>query len=79
MVLKQRLYGIMNYMIIGLERDIGGQGGDINAHGEMWNPRLGLGSLHWFGHSHHGCLCSAPAWCNGVKLRRRNRYVDSLF
>ena len=68
MVLEQYLNGGMNYRIIVLEIDNGGNGSDINLHGEMWNPSLGLGSLLWFFHSHPGFLCSAIAWCNVVKF-----------
>ena len=78
MVLEQCLYGGMNYMIMGLERNIGGQDGDINAHGEMWHPSLGLGSLCWFGHSQHSCVSSASVLCGGVGLRwfvHDDRYV----
>ena len=69
MVFKQCLYGDMNYMIMGLEHDIGGWARDINAHGEMWLSILGFGSLHGFGHAHRAFLCSTPMRCNGVKLR----------
>ena len=63
----------MNYVIMGLERDIGGQGGDINANGEMWHPILGIGSLCWFGHSEHSCVSSAFVLCGGVELQRFER------
>ena len=73
MILEECLYGAMNYVIMGLERDIGGQGGDINVHGEMWNPSLWLGLLRWFGHSHHSYMSSTSMLCGGVELRRFGR------
>ena len=62
------LYSGMNYRIMGFEGINGIQGGDLNAHGEKWHPRLGIGSFRWFGHSHPGCFYSALARCNGVRL-----------
>ena len=40
MVSKQYLYGWHKLYEYGFESVIGGQGGDINAHGEMWNSSL---------------------------------------
>ena len=69
LILEQCLYGDMNYMIMGLERDIRGYCGEINAHGEMWHPSLGIGSLRWFGHSQHRCVRSASMLCSGMELQ----------
>ena len=69
LILEQCLYGDMNYTIMGLEHDIGGYGGDINVHGEMWHPNLGIGSLFWFGNSHHSCMSYASMLCGGVEIR----------
>ena len=51
LILEQCLNGDMNYTIMGLGNVNGGQGGNLNMHGEKWHPNLGIGSLIWFGHS----------------------------
>ena len=51
---------VMNYRSLGLEDVNGNHGGAFNAHGENWQPRLGLGSRLGFSHSQLGCLHSAP-------------------
>ena len=41
----------MNYTILGLGSINGSHGGELIALWKMWQPSLGIGSLHWFGHS----------------------------
>ena len=72
------LYSGMNYRIKGFEVVNEIQGGNLNVHGEKWHPSLGIGSIHWVGHSHPCCLCSTATRCNGVHIRWLNRYVNSL-
>ena len=43
------LKGCINYMLWVLIFVNGGQGGDINAPGDTWVLRLGLGIPQWFG------------------------------
>ena len=61
--LETKFYMVENYTIMGFVNIIGGQGGDINVHGDLCHPSLGLGSCVGLGHSHPRFLCSGHAWC----------------
>ena len=70
MLIKHGLNGVMNYTIWVWKYVSGGYSGDINAPWKMSPSILGIGILHSFGHSQHGCVSSASALCGGVNIWR---------
>ena len=55
------LEGGMNYTLLVLICDNGGQGGELNVHGKSWVPILGLGLALWLG-SFATRLCELCLW-----------------
>ena len=69
---------LKNYREVGLETVNGRHLGAFNAHWNVWQPNLGLGSMMGFGHLQCSFLPFAPVQYGECDFHEDNRYEKCL-